>query len=210
MAEALTPIRKRILEFIASHQKERNFPPTLREIGAAVGLSSTATVKNHVDVLKSTGHITADPQKPRTLMVRLEESNVVDLHAARGTRNVPLVGDVAAGTGVLAEETQGEYMSLPEEFSGRGESFMLQVRGESMIEAAILPGDFVVVARQSTANKGEIVVAGINGDEATVKRYFPQGNRVILQPENSSMEPMEFDANEVTIYGKVISVLRRY
>ena len=212
MAEALTPIRRAILEYIAAHQKERNFPPTIREIGAAVGLKSPATIKNHLDVLRETGHITADPQKPRTLMVKLDEStsNVIDLDSVRGVRNIPLIGDVAAGTGVLAAETQGEFMALPEEFSGRGESFVLKVRGESMIDAAILPGDFVVVSRQNTANKGEIVVAGIPGEEATVKRYFPQGSRVILQPENASMEPMEFDANEVVIYGKVISVLRRY
>lgn len=210
MAEALTPIRRAILEYIAAHQKERNFPPTIREIGAAVGLKSPATIKNHIDVLKETGHITADPQKPRTLMVKLDENAIVELDSVRGVRNIPLIGDVAAGTGVLAAETQGEFMALPEEFAGRGESFVLKVRGESMIDAAILPGDFVVVSRQVTANKGEIVVAGIPGEEATVKRYFPQGSRVILQPENSTMEPMEFDANDVVIYGKVISVLRNY
>ncbi|CAB4788659.1 MAG: transcriptional repressor LexA [Actinobacteria bacterium] len=210
MAEALTPIRRAILEYIAAHQKERNFPPTIREIGAAVGLKSPATIKNHIDVLKETGHITADPQKPRTLMVKLDQNAIVELDSVRGVRNIPLIGDVAAGTGVLAAETQGEYMALPEEFAGRGESFVLKVRGESMIDAAILPGDFVVVSRQVTANKGEIVVAGIPGEEATVKRYFPQGSRVILQPENSTMEPMEFDANDVVIYGKVISVLRNY
>jgi repressor LexA len=210
MAEALTPIRRAILEYIAAHQKERNFPPTIREIGAAVGLKSPATIKNHIDVLKETGHITADPQKPRTLMVKLDENAIVELDSVRGVRNIPLIGDVAAGTGVLAGETQGEFMALPEEFAGRGESFVLKVRGDSMIDAAILPGDFVVVSRQVTANKGEIVVAGIPGEEATVKRYFPQGSRVILQPENSTMEPMEFDANDVVIYGKVISVLRNY
>ena len=210
MAEALTPIRRAILEYIAAHQKERNFPPTIREIGAAVGLKSPATIKNHIDVLKGTGHITADPQKPRTLMVKLDENAIIELDTVRGVRNIPLIGDVAAGTGVLAAETQGEFMALPEEFAGRGESFVLKVRGESMIDAAILPGDFVVVSRQVTANKGEIVVAGIPGEEATVKRYFPQGSRVILQPENATMEPMEFDANDVVIYGKVISVLRSY
>ncbi len=210
MAEALTPIRRAILEYIAAHQKERNFPPTIREIGAAVGLKSPATIKNHIDVLKETGHITADPQKPRTLMVKLDENAIVELDSVRGVRNIPLIGDVAAGTGVLAAQTQGEFMALPEEFAGRGESFVLKVRGESMIDAAILPGDFVVVSRQVTANKGEIVVAGIPGEEATVKRYFPQGSRVVLQPENSTMEPMEFDANDVVIYGKVISVLRNY
>jgi len=114
VAEALTPIRRAILEYIAAHQKERNFPPTIREIGAAVGLKSPATIKNHIDVLKETGHITADPQKPRTLMVKLDENAVIELDSVRGVRNVPLIGDVAAGTGVLAAETQGEFMALPE------------------------------------------------------------------------------------------------
>jgi repressor LexA len=101
-------------------------------------------------------------------------------------------------------------MAVPEEFAGRGDSFILRVRGESMVEAGILSGDYVVVQRQSEANTGEIVVAGIPGDEATVKRFYPQGNRVILKPENSSMEPLEFSADEVSIYGRVVSVLRAY
>jgi len=207
MAEALTPTRRRILEFISAHTRERSFPPSIREICEAVGLSSPATVKNHLDVLLAAGYLKSDPQRPRTLIVTSETAPVVDLGSIR---QIPLVGDVAAGTGVLAEETTAELISLPEQFGGRGESFMLQVRGESMIDAAILPGDFVVVNRQTTANKGEIVVAGIPGEEATIKRYFLQGSRVILQPENATMEPMEFDANEVQIYGKVISVLRSY
>jgi repressor LexA len=120
------------------------------------------------------------------------------------------VGDVAAGTGVLADQESRDLVALPEQFAGRGESFMLQVRGDSMIEAGILSGDFIVVQRQSTANTGEIVVAGIPGEEATVKRFFPQGNRIVLKPENAALAPLEFDANEVTIYGKVISVLRSY
>ena len=125
-------------------------------------------------------------------------------------RHIPFVGDVAAGTGVLAAENTHELMSIPEQFAGRGDSFVLQVRGESMIDAGILPGDFIVVQRQQTANKGEIVVAGIPGDEATVKRYFPQGSRTVLKPENSSMEPMEFDSSDVAVFGRVISVLRNY
>lgn len=207
MAEVLSPIRQKILEFIVAHQREHNFPPTVREIGAATGLSSPATVKNHIDVLKKTGYITADPQRSRTLKVHLDAPNTMEVGPVR---HVPFVGAVAAGTGVLADENVSEVMALPEMFAGRGETFLLQVRGESMVDAAILPGDYVVVNAQSTALKGEIVVAGIPGEEATVKRYFPQGSRVVLQPENSSMTPMEFAAADVTIYGKVISVLRRY
>ena len=207
MAEVLTPMRRQILEFIVTCQRERSFPPTIREIGEHVGLSSSATVANHIRVLKDAGYIEKNPQQPRTLTVRLD---VATPSPAQHIRHIPFVGDVAAGTGVLAVKSAYELMSIPEQFAGRGDSFVLQIRGDSMVNAGILSGDFIVVQRQATANKGEIVVAGIPGDEATVKRYFPQGSRVILQPENSAMEPMEFDARDVTLYGRVISVLRHY
>jgi repressor LexA len=207
MAEVLTPMRRQILEFIASCQRERGFPPTIREIGEHVGLSSSATVANHIRVLKDAGYIAKNPQQPRTLTVRLDAANPSpDQHI----RHIPFVGDVAAGTDVLGIESTHELMSIPEQFAGRGDSFVLQVRGDSMIEAGILSGDFIVAERQQTATSGEIVVAGIPGDEATVKRFFPQGSRIILKPENSTMVPMEFDSSEVVIYGRVISVLRHY
>jgi repressor LexA len=207
MAEVLTPMRRQILEFIASCQRERGFPPTIREIGEEVGLSSSATVANHITVLKDAGYIEKNPQQPRTLTVRLDMANPVP---EQHIRHIPFVGDIAAGTDVLASETTHEMMSMPEQFAGRGDSFVLQVRGDSMIDAGILSGDFIVVQRENTASAGEIVVAGIPGDEATVKRFFPQGSRIILQPENSSMQPMDFDSHEVVIYGRVISVLRHY
>jgi repressor LexA len=207
MAEVLTPMRRQILEFIASCQRERGFPPTIREIGEEVGLSSSATVANHITVLKDAGYIEKNPQQPRTLTVRLDMANPVP---EQHIRHIPFVGDIAAGTDVLASETTHEMMSMPEQFAGRGDSFVLQVRGDSMIDAGILSGDFIVVQRENTARAGEIVVAGIPGDEATVKRFFPQGSRIILQPENSSMQPMDFDSHEVVIYGRVISVLRHY
>jgi repressor LexA len=179
------------------------------EIGEHVGLKSPATVANHIEVLKNAGYIEKNPQQPRTLTVRYDA--VTSVSSTPGpVRHVPLVGDVAAGTGVLAGETGAELIALPEQFAGRGESFMLQVRGDSMIEAGILPGDFVVVNQQSTAQRGEIVVAGIPGEEATIKRFYPQGSRVVLSPENAALEPMEFDAQDVTIFGRVISVLRNY
>jgi len=209
MAEVLTPMRRQILEYIVTCQRERNFPPTIREIGDHVGLKSPATVANHIEVLKRAGYIEKNAQQPRTLTVRLDPS----ADAANGgstVRYVPLVGDVAAGVGVFATESSSDTMALPEQFAGRGESFMLRVRGESMIEAGILPGDYVVVQRQATANAGEIVVAGIPGDEATVKRFFPQGRRVVLKAENATMQPLEFDADDVTIFGRVVSVLRSY
>ncbi|MCU1363811.1 MAG: regulatory protein LexA [Acidimicrobiaceae bacterium] len=207
MAEVLTPMRRQILEFIASCQRERGFPPTIREIGEEVGLSSSATVANHITVLKDAGYIEKNPQQPRTLTVRLDTANPAP---EQHIRHIPFVGDIAAGTDVLASETTHEMMSMPEQFAGRGDSFVLQVRGDSMIDAGILSGDFIVVQRESTARSGEIVVAGIPGDEATVKRFFPQGSRIILQPENSSMQPMDFDSHDVVIYGRVISVLRHY
>lgn len=210
MAEVLTPMRRRILEFIVSCQRERNFPPTIREIAAHVGLNAPATVANHIDVLKKAGYIENNPKQPRTLTVRLDAEDRVTDASVTQIRQIPLIGDVAAGTGVLAQENDFELMSIPVQFAGRGESFVLQVRGESMIEAGILPGDFIVVQRQATADKGQIVVAGIPGEEATVKRYFPQGARVILKPENVNLEPMEFDAADVTIFGRVVSVLRNY
>jgi repressor LexA len=157
--------------------------------------------------LKNAGYIEKNPQQPRTLTVRLDAANPAP---EQHIRHIPFVGDIAAGTGVLAVESAHELMSIPEQFAGRGDSFVLQVRGDSMIEAGILSGDFIVVQRESTARSGEIVVAGIPDDEATVKRFFPQGSRIILKPENSTMEPMEFDSREVTIYGRVISVLRHY
>jgi repressor LexA len=207
MAEVLTPMRRQILEFIVTCQRERSFPPTIREIGEHVGLSSSATVANHISVLKDAGYIEKNPQQPRTLTVRLDAANPAP---EQHIRHIPFVGDVAAGTGVLGLESTHELMSIPEQFAGRGDSYVLQVRGDSMIDAGILAGDFIVVERQQTARSGEIVVAGIPGDEATVKRFFSQGSRVILKPENPTMEPMEFDSREVSIFGRVISVLRHY
>ncbi len=207
MAEVLTPMRRQILEFIAACQRERGFPPTIREIGEQVGLSSSATVANHITVLKNAGYIEKNPQQPRTLTIRLDAANPMP---EQHIRHIPFVGDVAAGTGVLASETAHDLMSIPEQFAGRGDSFVLRVRGDSMVNAGILSGDYVVVQRQNTFHAGDIVVAGIPGDEATVKRYFPQGSRVVLQPENVTMAPMEFSARDVALYGKVISVLRHY
>ncbi len=124
-------------------------------------------------------------------------------------RHVPLVGDVAAGTDVLAHENIEELLPLPEDFTGAGNLFMLRVRGDSMIDAGIFDGDYVVVRQQAEATKGDIVVAGIPGEEATVKTFSRKGNKVILLPANERLSPMEFDADEVTIFGKVVTVLRR-
>ena len=207
MAEVLTPMRRQILEFIIACQRERNFPPTIREIGDHVGLKSPATVANHITVLRDAGYIAKNPQQPRTLTVRLDADSMAP---DASVRSIPFVGDVAAGTGVLATESLHEMMTVPAQLAGRGDSFVLQVRGESMIDAGIMPGDLLVVNRQATAETGEIVVAGLPEGEATVKRFFPQGARVVLKPENPSMEPMEFDSADVAIFGRVIAVMRAY
>src|SRR5690606_38121911 len=127
----------------------------------------------------------------------------------RPVRHVPLVGDVAAGTDVLAQENVEELFPVPSDFTGEGDLFMLRVRGDSMIEAGILDGDFVIAVQEPTAQRGQIVVAGTPCDGPTVKTYQPEGDRSVLLPANSSMEPMEFPADEVTLYGRVVTVMRR-
>jgi repressor LexA len=208
MAEALTGKRQQILECIAESLRERGYPPSVREIGEAVGLTSSSTVHAHLAVLQREGYLRRDPTKPRAIEVRYDPSSKAAL-AARPTRTVPLVGEVAAGTGVLASENVEELLPLPEDFTGTGSLFMLRVRGDSMIEAGILNGDYVVVRQQPVADNGDVVVAGIPGEEATVKTFSRRRGRVVLTPANPAMSPMELDPEELTIYGKVVTVLRR-
>jgi len=208
MAEVLTGKRLAIMNFITDCIRERGYPPSVREIGEAVGLASSATVHSHLAVLQKEGFLQRAATKGRAMTVNFDPSS----HAAlpsMPTRSVPLVGSVAAGTGVLAQENVEELFALPEEFTGSGDTFMLKVRGDSMIEAGIFDGDYVVVRHQPDANEGDIVVAGIPDEEATIKYFRPQGPRVVLVPSNSAMAPLEFSADEVSIYGKVVSVLRR-
>ena len=203
-----TPRQRKILELIDQTINENGFPPTVREIGKAVGLNSPATVHTHLSTLQERGYIRRDPTKPRAIEVHWDAGSgaIID---RRPVTHVPVVGDVAAGTGVLAAENIEEVMPLPSDFTGEGELFMLRVRGDSMIELGILDGDFVVASKQPTANEGDIVVAGIPNDEATVKSFSQSNDQVILTPANPTMSPMRFDANEITIYGKVVSVLRK-
>lgn len=208
MAEALSGKRQEILSFIASSLRERGYPPSVREIGEAVGLTSSSTVHAHLAVLQREGYLRRDPTKPRAIEVRYDPSSGAAVPAGRVCQ-VPLVGDVAAGTGVLASENVEELLPLPELFTGTGSLFMLRVRGDSMVEAGIMDGDFVVVRQQPDAENGDIVVAGIPGEEATVKRFTRRRGRVVLVPANASLEPMEFRADEVTVYGRVVTVLRR-
>ena len=204
----LTGKRREILDFIAAQIRERGYPPSVREIGEAVGLTSSSTVHTHLTTLQKQGYLRRDPTKPRAIEVRYDALSGAAIDR-RPARHVPLLGDVAAGTDVLAQENVEELLPLPEDFTGDGQLYMLRVRGESMIEAGILDGDFVVVRQQDAAEKGDVVVAGIPGDEATVKTYGRKGSKIVLQPANSTMAPMVFDAADVRIYGKVVTVLRR-
>jgi repressor LexA len=204
----LTDRQRGILDFIESNMRERGYPPSVREIGEAVGLSSSATVHNHLATLQKLGYLHRDPTKPRAIEVRYEASSGVAMER-RPTKHVPLVGDVAAGVNVLAQENVEELVPLPMDFTGDGELFMLRVRGNSMIDAGILDGDFVVCRQQVTADNGDIVIAGIPGDEATIKTFTKSGAKVTLTPSNSSMKPMVFEKGEVSVYGKLVTVLRR-
>ena len=204
----LTPRQRQVLEFIDAEVRQRGYPPSVREIGEAVGLSSSSTVHAHLAALQDKGYLVRDPTKPRALEVRLDMESGAPIER-RPVRHVPLVGDVAAGTGVLAAENIEETLPVPEDFTGDGTLFMLRVRGDSMIEAGIFDGDYVVVRQQPDAQAGDTVIAGIPGEEATVKTFVKRRNKIVLRPENSAMEEMVFDPADVTIYGKVVSLLRR-
>jgi repressor LexA len=211
MAEELTDRQRAILEFIVEQQSTRGYPPSVREIGEAVGLTSPSTVHSHLETLQRRGFLRKDPTKPRAIEVRWDSASGGTAER-RPVDYIPLVGDVAAGTDVLAQENIEELMPIPVDITGGGGDgvlFMLRVRGDSMIDKAILDGDFVVVRQQAEAKNNDIVVAGIPGEEATVKTFTKQGGRVVLVPANPRLAPMEFDAADVTIFGKVVSVMRR-
>jgi repressor LexA len=208
MSEALTPRQREILNVISQSMQDRGYPPSVREIGEAVGLNSPSTVHNHLNTLQKMGFLRRDPTKPRAIEVRFDTNSEVAMER-RPSRHVPLIGDVAAGTGVLAQENVEDLIPLPTDFTGEGELFMLRVRGDSMIEAGILDGDFVVARQQTVAENGDIVVAGIPGDEATIKTFKKSGNNITLVPSNSSMRPMVFTSDEVQIYGILVTVMRK-
>lgn len=200
----LTDRQRQVLDFIRAEIHRRGFPPSVREIGEAVGLSSSSTVHSHLAALESKGLIRRDPSKPRALEVLdyRDTDRAIDYGQVRA---VPLVGQVAAGAPILAAENIEATMPLPAELADE-EAFILKVRGDSMIDAGIFDGDFVVVRQQSHATNGDIVVAMLE-DEATVKRFFKEADRVRLQPENPRLEPIY--ARDVTILGKVVALFRR-
>lgn len=203
-SEELSRKQRQILQFIISEAEQHGYPPSVREIGRAVGLKSTSTVHGHLARLEERGYIRRDPAKPRTIEVLIDRSN----QRVKATVGVPVVGKVAAGTPVLAIENIEDYFTLPREFTGEGDLFMLKVRGDSMIEAGIREGDFVVVKQQNSADDGDIVVAMIGGDEATVKRFYRELDHIRLQPENRDLAPII--AKEVAVLGKVVGLLRKF
>jgi repressor LexA len=208
MPESLNPRQRQILDFLRDHSRDHSYPPTVREIGRAVGLSSSSTVQNHLNTLETRGYITRDPAKSRTV-------EIVDTDGGRSQSNIvhlPLVGRVAAGTPVLAVENVAEHLTVGTEIAGGDDSFALTVHGESMIDAGIRDGDIVVVRpRRDPPANGTIVVARIENEttgesEVTVKRFFRESGRVRLQPENTSMEPIY--VREVALEGVVVAVIR--
>ncbi|MBI02917.1 MAG: LexA repressor [Acidimicrobiaceae bacterium] len=204
----LSKRQQQILEFIDTETRQRGYPPSVREIGTAVGLTSPSTVHSHLTTLQNLGFLHRDPSKPRAIEVRFDP--VSGAPVERGSIcHVPLVGDVAAGVDVLAHENVEESLPLPAEFTGDGNLFMLRVRGDSMIGAGILDGDHVVVRSQPTADQGDLVVAGIPGGEGTVKHFRTEGEAVVLTPANPAFSEQRYSADEVTVFGKVVTVLRR-
>jgi repressor LexA len=198
----ITPRQQRILDVIAETVRERGYPPTVREIGEAVGLTSSSSVHAQLANLERKGLLTKDPTKPRAMTLASEPK--------ASFLSIPVVGRIAAGAPILAEEHVEEYVAVPESFADDREHFALRVSGDSMVGAGIMDGDLVVVRAQSTAQEGDIVAAVLPGpaeDEATVKRFHRDGDRIVLVPENPTMKP--FEMADGRIAGKVVAVLRR-
>jgi repressor LexA len=216
-ATGLTPRQRRVLAVIRDSVIARGYPPSMREIGHSVGLTSTSSVAHQLRVLEAKGFLRRDPNRPRAVEVLLPEIDLLPAGASRGDDTgigdaypeavmVPVVGRIAAGGPILAEERVEQVFPLPHQLVGDGTLFLLEVIGESMIEAAICDGDFVVVRQQATAENGEIVAAMIDG-EATVKTFRRKDGQVWLIPHNPAFEPI--DGSEAVILGKVVTVLRR-
>jgi repressor LexA len=206
--QKITARQREILDFIEAQMQDHGYPPSVREIGEAVGLTSPSTVHTHLNTLERLGYLRRDPTKPRAIEIRWDPNSGAIMER-RPVRHVPLVGDVAAGTDVLAEENVEELLPVPLDFTGEGDLFMLRVRGDSMIDAGILDGDFVIAVQQVTARDGDVVVAGIPDGEATVKTFRLRGDTVTLVPSNPTMEPLTFRPDDVQIYGRVVTVMRR-
>ena len=200
---ALTKRQRQILDFVLSEIHRKGYPPSVREIGEAVGLSSTSTVHNHLVALEQKGYIRRDPAKPRALEV-FDYRDTEGAVSSERVRSIPIVGRIAAGQPILAQENIEDILTLPAELTDEN-AFILKVTGESMIDAGILDGDLLVVRQQSTANNGDIVVALLD-DEATVKYFYREKRHVRLQPANAAFAPIV--ATQVEICGRVIGVIR--
>ncbi len=197
----ITPKQQQILEYIKESILRKGYPPSVREICEAVGLKSTSSVHSHLEALERNGYIRRDPTKPRTIEIIDDCFNL----SRRELVNVPMIGTVAAGQPILAEENIENYFPIPVELLPNQQTFMLRVKGESMINAGILSGDQILVKQQEYARNGEIVVALV-GDSATVKRFFKERGHYRLQPENDELEPIIVD--EVKILGVVVGLVR--
>lgn len=198
----LTKRQQEIFEFIKRYSAEHGYPPTVRDIGQAIGLTSSSTVHAHLANLERLGVLRRDPTKPRAMEVLVDRAKKIAANPG-----LPLVGRVAAGSPILAEENIEEYHQVPAVLGGDEADFMLRVRGDSMKDAGILDGDYVVVQKRNTARNGEIVVAVVGEDEATVKRFYKERDHIRLQPENAAFEPIV--SRDVKIEGRVLGVFRR-
>ena len=199
----ITAKQEEILEYIKSEILHRGFPPAVREICEAVHLKSTSSVHAHLESLEKNGYIRRDPTKPRAIEILDDNFNLT----RREMVNVPIIGTVAAGQPILAEENIENYFPIPVEYMPNKQSFMLRVKGESMINAGILDGDCVMVEQQNTADNGDMVVALLD-DSATVKRFYREDGHIRLQPENDQMDPIIVEDQELQILGKVFGVFR--
>lgn len=212
MARKITKRQQQIYDFIKEYQQERGYPPSVREMAAAVGLSSPSTVHAHLSALEARGLLKRDATKPRAIELFNEDGSSVSVskaeeEPARGTVSLPLVGRVAAGIPILAEQNIEDTFTVPTEIATDQGSFVLEVHGDSMVNVGIYNGDYIIVREQHSAMNGEIVVAMIDG-AATVKTFYKEQGRVRLQPENDTMEPIY--AVNPTILGKVVALMRRF
>lgn len=215
-SQSLTKRQIAILDFITQQIRLKGYPPSVREIGEAVGLQSSSTVHSHLTQMEQKGYIRRDPTKPRAIMILKDSNGDADFYnTAEATDNstyeemiaLPLLGQVAAGLPILADENIEDTISFPMRFIRQNDSFLLKVKGDSMINVGIFDGDLIAVAPQKTANNGDIIVA-LLGDEATVKTFYKEKGRIRLQPENDSMEPIY--ATNVEIIGKVTALFRTF
>ncbi|MCT4509277.1 MAG: transcriptional repressor LexA [Tepidibacter sp.] len=204
MYSDLTDKQIEILNFLKLQINKKGYPPSVREICSAVSLKSTSTVHSHLSKLEEKGYIRKDKTKPRA--IEILDSNSDNLFSRKETIDIPLVGSVTAGTPILATENIEEFIPVPSSLIDANNTFMLRVKGDSMINAGILDGDYIIVNKQNTARNGEIVVVLTEDNESTVKRFFKEENRIRLQPENPYMEPMYF--NDVKILGTLKGVFR--